>query len=217
LNDLREQKRYSVLRRPRIEIANSADAPNPLGAIALRTKLATKVANVEVDTSIERGEFSVENILDKCLTGQNLTGRFEKHAQQIELRSGQPERLTRLRYCARCQIEFDIAGMDHRGAGCCIAFGLPSGPAEYGRDSGDQFAGTERLWQVVIGAEFKAQDSVELVPFRRKHQNRRSNARSDFSQNIKALLIWQHDVQNDQFMVAFNCCLHSFAPGMDNG
>jgi hypothetical protein len=69
------------LHGPCIEIANSAHAPNSLGAIVLRTKLAAKVADVEVDASIERGELSVENILDKCLTGQNLSWSLEKRLQ----------------------------------------------------------------------------------------------------------------------------------------
>src|ERR1700730_10499960 len=71
---------HLVLQWPRIEIANSTHAPNSLGAIVLRTKLAAKVADMEVDASIERGELPVKNIFNECLTGQNLSWRFEERA-----------------------------------------------------------------------------------------------------------------------------------------
>jgi hypothetical protein len=53
-----------VLHRPSIKITNSTHAPDSLGAIALRAKLAAKVADVEVDASIEWRELSVKNILN---------------------------------------------------------------------------------------------------------------------------------------------------------
>jgi len=71
---------HLVLQGPRIKIANSTHAPNSLGAIVLRTKLAAKVADMEVDASIERGELPVKNIFNECLTGQNLSWRFEERA-----------------------------------------------------------------------------------------------------------------------------------------
>jgi hypothetical protein len=72
------EQSHSILRGPRIKIADSTHAPNSLGAIVLRTEFAAKVADVEVDASIERRELSVENLLDKCLTGQNLSWSLEK-------------------------------------------------------------------------------------------------------------------------------------------
>ena len=72
---------HSVLHGPRIKIADSTHAPNSLGAIVLRTEFAAKVADVEVDASIEGRELSVENIFDKCLTGQDLSWSLEKRPQ----------------------------------------------------------------------------------------------------------------------------------------
>jgi hypothetical protein len=72
---------HLVLHGPCIEIADSTHAPNSLGTIVLRTKFAAKVADVEVDASIERRELPVKYILYECLTGQNLSWRFEKCAQ----------------------------------------------------------------------------------------------------------------------------------------
>jgi hypothetical protein len=72
---------HSVLHGPRIKIADSAHAPNSLGAIVLRAKLAAKIADVEVNASIKRRELSVENILDKCFTGQNLSWGLKKRPQ----------------------------------------------------------------------------------------------------------------------------------------
>jgi len=75
------EQSHSILQGPRINISYTTHAPNSLGAIALRTKLAAKVADVEVDASIKRRELSVENILDKRLTCQNLSRSLEKRPQ----------------------------------------------------------------------------------------------------------------------------------------
>ena len=72
--------RSTSTRGPRIKITDATHAPNSLSTITLWAKLAAKVANVEVDASIERGELPVENSLNKCLTGQDLAGRFDKRA-----------------------------------------------------------------------------------------------------------------------------------------
>jgi hypothetical protein len=69
------------LHGPRIKIADTTHAPNSLGAIVLWTKFAAKVADVEIDASIEGRELSVENILDKCLTSQDLSWSLEKRPQ----------------------------------------------------------------------------------------------------------------------------------------
>ena len=71
---------HLVLHGPSIEITNSTHAPDSLGAVVLPAKLAAKVADVEVDASIERGEFSVKNILHQRLPGQDLSWSFEKRA-----------------------------------------------------------------------------------------------------------------------------------------
>src|SRR5258707_5808556 len=107
--------------------------------------------------------------------------------------------------------------MHYRRSGCGIAFGLPPGSAEDRRDSGNQFAWAERLGQIVVSAEFQAQDAVEFVPFCRKHQHRRANVCSDFLQHVKTLLVRQHDIQHDEFVVAFNCGPPPRSSRMDYG
>src|SRR3546814_14558446 len=41
-----------------------------------------------------------------------------------------------------------------------------------GADTGQQFTRIERLAEIVVGAEFEADDAVDLVAFRRQHQDR---------------------------------------------
>jgi hypothetical protein len=74
----RESSAHLVSHRPSIKIANSTHAPDSLGAIALRAKLAAKVADMEIDASIERRELSVKNILNERLAGQNLPGASKR-------------------------------------------------------------------------------------------------------------------------------------------
>jgi hypothetical protein len=66
------------LHGPRIKIADSPHAPNSLGAIVLRAKFAAKIADVEVNASVERRKLPVKNILNERLPGQNLTWCFDK-------------------------------------------------------------------------------------------------------------------------------------------
>src|ERR1700761_3462408 len=79
----RELKQHNnlILYRPGVKIANSSHAPNSLSPIVLRAQFAAKIADMEVDASIERRELSVEDILNKCLAGQDLPWRFEKRTQ----------------------------------------------------------------------------------------------------------------------------------------
>jgi hypothetical protein len=51
------------------KIADSTYAPNPFGAVALRSELTAKIAHMKVDASIEGRELSLENIFYQRLTG----------------------------------------------------------------------------------------------------------------------------------------------------
>jgi hypothetical protein len=95
-----------------------------------------------------------------------------------------------------CKIEFQISGPELGRPKPVIVVGLPTGPAENGGNSCNQFTGTEGFRQIIIGAKFQAQDAVEFLAFSSQHQNRSSSPLSYFSQNIKPFLVRQHDVQD---------------------
>src|ERR1700743_3825989 len=96
------------LHRPGIKVANSTNASDPLAAVVLRAQLPSEVADVKVDTSIERRELPVENILDQCLARENLPRRIAESMQDVKFRRRQAEWLPSLQYGMRRQIQFDI-------------------------------------------------------------------------------------------------------------
>src|SRR6266436_6599916 len=144
----------------------------------------------------QRRELSAKHTLNEFVACEHLSRCFEKHVQQIKFCRCQVQRLAGFRDDTRSQIEFQISGPDPGRPESVIVVGLPTGPAENGGNSCNQFTWTERFSYIIIGAKFQAQDAVEFIAFSGQHQNRSSSPLSYFSQNIKPFLVRQHDIQH---------------------
>jgi hypothetical protein len=67
-------------------------------------------------------------------------------------------------------------------------------------DAGNEFAGIERLGQIIIGSHFEADHAIDRVAFRRQHQNRHGAAVAAQSPaNRQAVLSRQHQIEDHQF------------------
>jgi hypothetical protein len=71
-----------------------------------------------------------------------------------------------------------------------------AGPAQDRANARHQLARIEGLAQVVVGAEFQADDAVDIVAARREHQDRRCVGRSQLAQYVEATDARQHHVEN---------------------
>jgi hypothetical protein len=77
----------------------------------------------------------------------------------------------------------------------------PLEAAQHGLDAGNQFARAERLGDVVVGAEFEAEDAVGFAALRRqkndRHRREAGNL-ADAAAEFKAVFARDHDVENEQ-------------------
>ena len=84
--------------------------------------------------------------------------------------------------------------VDHRADGSGSA-------AQHGPHAGDELHDAERLAQVVVRTVVQPLDDVDLAGFGRDHDDRRCGAGrvgAQLGQNLVAVLVGQHDVQNDE-------------------
>ncbi|SPO62188.1 protein of unknown function [Pseudomonas inefficax] len=92
--------------------------------------------------------------------------------------------------------------------------------AQHGVDTGQQFAGRERLGQVIVGAHFQADDTVGFVVAGGQHQHRGIAvlAGAQFAAQQQAVVAGHHDVEDDQVhAVGFEKGAHLPAVGDDAG
>ena len=69
------------------------------------------------------------------------------------------------------------------------------GAAQDGLDPGQQLQWTERLGDVVVGADLQAPNLVQLLAARRQHQDRRVGDLADPPQHLEPIQARQADVQ----------------------
>ena len=78
-------------------------------------------------------------------------------------------------------------------AGC---WPVPAGPApQDGPQPGQQFARIERFGQVIVGADFQADDAVRVLAACGQHQDRHVGAGTDRSAEFESVAVRQHQVE----------------------
>ena len=70
--------------------------------------------------------------------------------------------------------------------------------AQYGFDARHQFLGIKRFHNVIVCAEFQAEDFVKNFSFGGKHNNRDIGFSADFPADLIAVDSGQHQIQKDQ-------------------
>src|SRR6267378_3393156 len=183
--------------RPRIQIADGTDAANPFATVGLWPKLASEIGNVKINASIEWRKFPIQDTFHQLVSCQHLARKFEKHVQQLKFGRSQIQRPAGFRDGPRTQIEFQVSKRDFGRPKPVLVVRLPARSPENGGDARDQFTRAEWLWQVVVGAKLQPEDAVKLFAPGSQHQDRSPHALPNIFENVKSLLVRQHDVQHD--------------------
>jgi hypothetical protein len=72
-------------------------------------------------------------------------------------------------------------------------------PPQDGPDPGEQFPQAERFDDIVVRAEFEANDSIDLVgPMAGRNDDRNIRMRADFPQHIQPILLAKPQIKNNQ-------------------
>src|SRR5262245_4442552 len=95
----------------------------------------------------------------------------EEEREQVELSSGQLQRLTALLGAVGEDVDLDIADAQHPRARR-RGIRRPTHPPEHGLDAQHQLSGAERLCHVVVRAELETQDPVALRAESGQHDHR---------------------------------------------
>ena len=80
----------------------------------------------------------------------------------------------------------------------------------------DELQRTERLNHVIVRAKRKAPDLVLLGIARRQHDHGIGMAGTDHTQQLKAIDIGQHDIQQRQIELLLQDCLGGIGPAIGN-
>ena len=140
----------------------------------------------------------VPDILHDAFTGQDFLRVLQKQMQQRIFFKGQLYRRTADADRAGHVVQYDFAKMQRRRSG--RGGGRPRA-AQHSLDAGDELHDAEGLAQVVVRAVVQPLDDVDLAGLGRDHNDRdgrRGGVGAELGQNLVAVLVRQHDVQNDQ-------------------
>ena len=119
--------------------------------------------------------------------------------QYREFTAGQRHRLIFAEHLAGAEVQLELTKGDNRFFLRRRAWQFVSLTAQYGADTGQQLARVERFWDVVVGADFQAHDTVNFFPFRRDHNDRHRVAlAAQAAANGQAIFARQHQIQHHQ-------------------
>jgi len=65
-------------------------------------------------------------------------------------------------------------------------------------DAGGEFAGIEGFGEVIIGADFEADDAVDVITVSGEHDDRDGGGGADLAEDLEAAHAGEHDVENDE-------------------
>jgi hypothetical protein len=175
---------------------------------ARRTRIVLELApepkDLHIDAAIKH-VFVNPRRLQEMLTGERSLRRIEECSQKRVLAFRQCDRgAARVRQASRATIELPTA----KSAATLLqllsrgdATRLP--PTQYSPDARDEFAQTERLGHIVIGAEFQANYTIDLIASMTGYDDdRRFGTRSDLAQQIETVLLTELKVEDHHVRLA---------------
>ena len=108
------------------------------------------------------------NAIQQEIAGQNLAAAENEHLEQFKFLEGQRELFAALKGFIIGNIDHDIAGTQ----GLRLALLLRRDAAQQGFYAGGQLAHGKRLGDVIVRAQFQAEDLIDLVAPCGQHDDR---------------------------------------------
>ena len=190
-----------LLRRHRVflgiaqHIAPAPDGLDVVVALGGLRQLLAQLADEDVDDLQFRLVHAAVEMVQEHLLGQR--GALAQ-AQQFK------NAVFLARQVQRRIVDFDRAGIqvDRQTAGPDHAVGMAFAAADDGLDARDQLALVEGLGQIIVGADAQSLDLVVQLRQAGQDQDRRGDAGgTETAQNLIAVDVRQHQVQNDYVVV----------------
>ena len=122
-----------------------------------------------------------------------------EYLDQRKLAGGERRRLSIALECAGGQIEHLRAESDAALLGRCAHRGALAVAAKHCVNARHELAWIEGFRQIVVGAHFQADDSIDVLAFRRQHDDRhRLAGAAQPAANGQSIFARQHQVEDDE-------------------
>ena len=181
------------------DVAAPAYRPDHRRLFRVVFETAPKTADLHVDRPIGRPGLAVSSEIQQPVAGQHLIGVVDERREQIEFTSGQPDLFARRRdQLPVRKINVPAGEPCLRSRRRLLFRGLDRGPTQHGFDHGQQLAQVERLWQVVIGAHFEADDAVDNLAAAGQHDDPDAKILSQPAGEGQSVLAGQHQIEGDE-------------------
>jgi hypothetical protein len=153
------------------------------------------VSDVDIDQVLIPHPRLAPDVVDELAAAERHPGPFGEYRQQVELGAGQRDRLAVEPHVAAQHINGQVA----EGEVAVLIFGVARcpGTTHHRLDAGHQLAGTERLRDVVVGADGQADEGVHLLAPGGQHHDVRVAERADLPAHLDPVQGWQAQVQDD--------------------
>ena len=150
------------------DVAGAADRLDDPRIVDVRLELLAQPPDLDVDGPVERRRLAPAGLLEQEVAGQDAAGMGEEDGKQVELAAGQRHLPPAgIEQPARRQVELPVGEAIAPGRrlrrGRAGRGGRGQGPAQHRLDPRQQLAQVERLGDVVVGADFEADDLVDRI------------------------------------------------------
>jgi len=154
---------------------------------------------VHIELTIGAEELVAEDALAEFIAGNHLSGQLGESGHEFKFDGGERDGAAVVAHEAGAIIHFEIAEngeIGRRGSRGIRRCGRSA--AQDGVDARGEFTRIEGLGEVVIGADFEADDAVDVVTVGGEHHDGDGGGCADLAENFKAAHAREHDVEDDQ-------------------
>jgi hypothetical protein len=171
---------------------------------------------VHIELAIGAEELVAEDALAEFIAGNHLAGQLGESGHEFKFDGGERDGAAVVAHEAGTSIHFEIAEngeIGRRRSGGIRRCGRSA--TQDGVDARGEFTGIEGLGEVVIGADFEADDAVDVVAVGGEHDDGDRGGCADLAEDFKAAHAGEHDIENDQGIGAGESAAEAHGAVMD--
>lgn len=170
-----------------------ADAPECLDLHGRICQFRAEMLYVDIDGAGFAGEVVAPDRAEELVAGEGDAGVFDEGDEEVEFFGAEVDELAIDAGFAAGFVDGEIAEGDG-----VLGFSAAFDAVEDAFDAGDEFAGVEGFGHVVVGAEFEADDLVDVVAACGEHDDGDVAFAAKFAEDLEAIEAGHHDVEDDE-------------------
>lgn len=151
---------------------------------------------MDVNGTVEGVKVAVADGIEELFAGLDAAARGGEADEQIKLDGGERERFVIEQGDAGAGTHAQRADDNFLGRVRCGGLAL-GGAAGDGAKAGEQFARRKCFGQIIVRADFEADDAVRLLAAAGEHEDRRVRGAAEFFEDLEAIHAREHDIEDD--------------------